>query len=285
MPKRQHDGDWKPIVIESVMAMKGGLLGNKEHVILPTKVICTDTKSEIFVKVDKGQRFIFASTGGSSRQFLRYSKCLDVLEKAIQVAGKQCSDDTDSPVTTDTTEEDPDPMDELEDLQPAAKQPRVSYRSVRAKDKILDVPMPVEPGSEEQRTVRVYCESTRKTHLSINDVSWLLSYIRHEVDHPFDIGEPDSPEASEVVDPNIPTGFRVEWCFHTDAWKALEGDREVLKFSPSQLDAATWASASHLHQITCTFAEATQKQRHEASRQYVCWRIQAMFGQTSDQER
>ena len=279
MPATKRDGGWKPIVIESVFAMKGGLLGQKERMILPTKVILTDTKSEIFVQVDKGLRFIWQSTGGSNRHYLSYSQCFECLQAAIKSVGKECSDDTDSPVTTDSAEDDRDPMDELEELQPAAKQRKLAYRSVRAKDKILSVAMPVEPGSTEKRIVRVYCESTRRTFVSSDDVSWLLSYIKYEMDHRFDDGEADSPEEPEPVEHGVPTGFRVEWCFHTHTWKALEDEREVLKFSPLQLDAAKWAKASDLHQFTCTFAESTKEQRHEASRHYLCWRIKEMIGE------
>ena len=273
MPKIKTQ-NWASITTEQVVVIRGGCIPRSRDVVLPTKTIQTiinnQSVNEVFVKLGKGQKWIWNAIGGVDRSKLFNTTFLFEIEKALKIyAEPSDASNSDSPPV--------DLMDGLEEVPSVSRRRNAgrNYSSVRCKDKISNVSVPVKPKSDEMREIRVYAESTRSLFISLTDIDWVLTFAKEEDDTKYGLNldkgnsEDDDEDACQIA------GVQIHFCSRRYAWIASNAADKVEMFvlAPRRMDAEQWKQAAHLHKYSCDFEEATSEQLHEACRYYVMWRM------------
>ena len=269
MPKIKTQ-NWASITTEQVVVIRGGCIPRSRDVVLPTKTIQTiinnQSVNEVFVKLGKGQKWIWNAIGGVDRSKLFNTTFLFEIEKALKIyAEPSDASNSDSPPV--------DLMDGLEEVPSVSRRRNAgrNYSSVRCKDKISNVSVPVKPKSDEMREIRVYAESTRSLFISLTDIDWVLTFAKEEDDTKYGLhldnanSEDDDEDACQVA------GAKIHFCFRRYAWIASKNNIEKFVQAPRSMTAEKWDQAAHLHKYDCDFEQATDQQIHEATRFYVIW--------------
>ena len=276
MPRVKKDG-WVEVTTEQAVIIRGGLIPRTKDIVLPTKNIQTFSNgsltNEIFVKLSKAEKWIWTAIGGTHRDILFNTTFMSHVEKALKALGNV------HPLEDSSGDSPPvDLMAGIEEVQPSMRRGqtrRQRYSSIRCKDQISIVSVPVKPKSDEMREIRVYAESTRKLFISLSDIDWVLTFAKEEDATKYGLNLDNDHSEDDDEDACKKARVTIHFCFRRYAWIASNAADKVEMFvlAPRRMDAEQWKQAAHLHKYSCDFEEATSEQLHEACRYYVVWRM------------
>ena len=278
---------WNPIKITRELAVSGGRLKKDDKILMDTVDIQIGEQMFKFVRVDKGQKWIIKSIGGSSCQrstFFNQWSVFDDIGRKLQDLNRMLDADHDSGDTSSGGNDSQDGLlleiDTLEAAPPAKKQRKQNYISKRNKDQMSEIVMPryspvAYPENKETCTITVYATGTRALYLGIEHVDWLVEFLRDESDALAKKAQADDDDDAAPEDDqnhaHVPQGVSVKWCFKTHRWQAVilqTGQPFFCKVG--DLTSQLWDQLSHIHQYPVNYEAANTEQRREVARLHLC---------------
>jgi hypothetical protein len=281
---------WSPVHTDVSVCVKGGYL-RKSVPVEVTQIITAGGGELTMVKCSKNCEWLYKGACGpeAANGWLKRTQLIETLRMkyaALQLADTSATADQDvhGPVAVAT-----DAMMELDDVvldtpvkgkraapkqrQAATKrQRRPRYKSVGA------ITMPeIDPEShpnveQHTRVVRVITKSTNQLWIALDDVPWLLNWLKDE----FERGSvPLTDKTGTKLDTNCDVeGVHVAWDF-CSSWEATFLDETAalrgksLKSDVQKLTQQKFAVADEVHKYGCNFAEASAELKKDATRHFL----------------
>ena len=285
---------WKPVSVTRQWSFEGGYIS--KPIILETKQVDTASGAVDFVKIEKNQEWLLKAVLGTgfNKGGLRRSTLLSSMKNKLEekASGPQSranpEDDTkmvsqapleDSPNTPVGEHASSDPMNQLDDIGTACATPakkRKVYTSKRGKNNITQIDMPeFEPTSHpnrvERRTITLLALSTNSLYLRVDDLDWLLTWLRDEIRSggvPVVLGDP-----LEALGCNCEADrVHIRWDFG-GAWEAiiLAGEKKgtTVKSYVAKFNAEKWLAIGGHATYGVDFESATENHLKAATFEYL----------------
>ena len=254
----------------NVYAISGGFSKPTSRIPLHVKEI-NDVDSQqvavvgVFAKVDKGEPWLFKTVAGpaSTRREVFHLRGIKEIENRMRRAAAESDDSQDMPPTNGR-----------------------KYKHKRARDSITCIKMPERPLYMEGATVdvRVYSNGAKGLWIDIDNLPWLVRYLKEEREMS---GCPPPPldDTADAAAEGLP-GVTIKWDYAAAEYVAIIADelrairphlhREV-RASPSELTAEKWDKVAASLGITNSIGSANADTRQTVTRAYLISYLKEMF--------
>jgi len=211
----------------------------------------------VYAKVDKGEPWLFKTVAGptSTRRDVFKLKGLNEIENRMRRAAAESDDSQDTP--------------------PANGR---KYKYKRARDSITCIKMPERPSCMAGATVdvRVYSDGAKGLWIDINNLPWLINYLKEEREMS-GCPAPPAPPTADAAGEGLP-GVTIKWDYANSEYVAIISDElrstrphisQEVRTSPSSITTDKWDKVAASLGFDNSFETADADSKQSATRAYL----------------
>ena len=288
-PRVADTTKWRDVSItDAQITIKGGF-NAKGELADSIQYKCADNVTHTFVALHKEAQWFYKGVGGVRKGELKSVNVLAMIRQRASEADFQLITSETSPAVAGGDSQssadaaDDDPMEAMVALDSVAE--ALSNRSSTKKRKVnrasvqeLQVPTRpqcVDTASEEQTTIFVYTQPTRKNcvaHLRVDCIPWLLAYAADELACQgvscCDAASDSTPQKANCAIDNV----HLEWHFDSKHWVATfvggHAQGEFLEFGPRDITPALLKKLRALELANGWYSKSSSESNKSAAKEY-----------------